>query len=45
MTQKRLTHAALLHIHRELLDNIDMKSVMADIISKTPERRSVIGIL
>ena len=45
MTQKRLTHAALLHIHKELLDDVGLRIVMAEFISKTQERRSVFGTL
>ena len=45
MTQQRLTHVALLHVHKDIVDSIDMKALMTEFISKTPERHSVFGTL
>ena len=43
LTQQRLTHIALLHVHKELADSIDIKILMSEFSSKTPERHSVFG--
>jgi hypothetical protein len=45
MTQQRLTHVSLLHVHKDLLDELDVTSVMREFVSKTPERRSVFGTI
>ena len=45
MLQKRLTHTALFHIHKYLMDKISLKQVMSEFISKTPERCVVFGRL
>lgn len=42
-SQKRLTHAALLHYHQKSLDEIDVAAVMKEFILKTAERRAVFG--
>lgn len=43
MTQKRLTHLALLTIHKDLLEKLDMNAIISNFIQKTPERVAVFG--
>lgn len=44
MSQKRLTHLALMNVHREILDSdLLLDDLLRDFISKTPERRCVFG--
>ena len=43
MTQCRLTNLALMHIHADILDLVDMESLVKDFCLKTAERRSVFG--
>jgi hypothetical protein len=44
MTQKRLTHLALLHCHRQRLEKIDIDSLCEEFVMKTNERRSTFGL-
>lgn len=43
MTQQRLNHVAVCHIHRDKLDLLTKKSVCAQFISFTPRRKQVFG--
>lgn len=43
MTQQRLTHVALMHVHASLLESIDMQKLIDIFICKNPERRAVFG--
>ena len=43
MSQKRLTHLALLHCHRERAENCDIRELVKDFACKTSERRTVFG--
>lgn len=43
MTQKRLTHIALMHVHQNILDTVDVKELMKQFIEKTPERKATFG--
>ena len=45
MTQKRLTHTSLMHVHQETLDSLDVASLMSTFVSKTAERRAVFGVV
>ena len=40
MTQKRLTHFALLHVHQRIVHEINLSNLMTIFINKNPERRS-----
>lgn len=40
MTQKRLTHLSLMHAHTDILNSLDIRPLMRDFISTTPERTS-----
>ncbi|KAF3832689.1 hypothetical protein F7725_026354 [Dissostichus mawsoni] len=40
MTQKRLTHLTLMHVHSNILDNVDVSALMRVFISATPERKA-----
>ncbi len=44
VTQKRLTHMALLHVHRDILDHINVQDLMREFISVTPERKAMFGV-
>ena len=43
MTQRRLTHVALLYVHHDIHDDLDQQLLMSEFISKTQERYSVFG--
>ena len=47
MTQERLTHVSLMHVHQnELqLDKINIKNLMKSFINNTSERKGVFGVL
>lgn len=45
MTQKRLTHLALMHVHGDVLDRQDTGSLMSSFISINPERKATFGVL
>ena len=45
MTQKRLTHTSLMHVHQEILDSLDVARLMSTFVSKTAERRAVFGVV
>lgn len=45
MSQQRLTHLALAHVHKDILDSLDMDALKRDFVNKTPERKSVFGKL
>lgn len=40
MTQKRLTHLTVMHVHSNILQNLNIHILMKDFISITPERKS-----
>lgn len=44
MTQKRLTHLLLLHIHESKTAKINLDSIVKDFVSRTAERKGVFGI-
>ena len=44
VSQKRLTHMALLHVHRGILDDIYVLDIMREFISITPEPTSTFGV-
>ncbi|KAK0153293.1 Zinc finger MYM-type protein 1 [Merluccius polli] len=44
VTQRRLTHMALLHVHKDILDDLDLQVHIDDFISRTPERKSTFGV-
>lgn len=43
--QKRLTHLALMHIHSDILDRLDIPSLVQSFIGNTPERKATFGAL
>ncbi|KAF3837143.1 hypothetical protein F7725_004607 [Dissostichus mawsoni] len=44
MTQRRLTHLALMHVvHSDILDRMDIQPLMKRFIDNTPERKSTFG--
>ena len=45
MTQERLTHVSLMHVHQNELDKIDIKDLMKSFINNTSERKGVFGVL
>ena len=45
MTQQRLTHLALMHVHPGILKKVDIHGLMRTFISTTSERRSTFGLL
>ncbi len=45
MSQKRLTHLALLTVHRNKLNKLDMNGLISQFIQTTPERVSIFGRL
>lgn len=44
VTQRRLTHMALLHVYKEILDDLDLQAHIAEFISRTPEHKSTFGV-
>ena len=44
MTQRRLTHLTLLHVHSDILDRMDIQPLMKRFIDNTPERKSTFGV-
>ena len=45
MTQQRLTHLALMHVHPDILKKVDIHGLMRTFISTTSERRTTFGLL
>ena len=45
MTQERLTHLALMHVHPDILKKVDIHGLMRTFISTTSERKSTFGLL
>ncbi len=45
VAQGRLTHLAVLHIHQDILDTLDIRALMRDFISTTPERKTTFGAI
>ena len=43
MSQRRLTQMAILSVHRDRLQNVDMRKLMKCFISKTPDRCAIFG--
>ena len=43
ISQKRLTHLALMHAHCDILDKVDIACLVKSFISNTPERKSTFG--
>ena len=43
MSQKRLNHVAISHVHQEFLDNIDMNEVLSKFVSASDIRTNLFG--
>jgi hypothetical protein len=43
MTQRRLTNLALMHMHADIIDSLDLQILVREFISQTPERGSIFG--
>ncbi|XP_022168292.1 zinc finger MYM-type protein 1-like [Myzus persicae] len=43
MTQKRLTHLMILHVHKSMTAKIDLKLIAKEFVSRTSERKSKFG--
>ena len=43
VSQSRLTHMALLHVHKDILDDLNLQDVIGEFISRTPERKTTFG--
>ena len=43
MTEKRLNNCSLLHVHKELLDDMNLVDVATDFVSCTDERIRYFG--
>ena len=43
MGQERLNNLMVLHVHKELTDEIELKEIANDFISKCPRRQEVFG--
>ncbi|KAL4098187.1 hypothetical protein QTP88_022835 [Uroleucon formosanum] len=43
MTQKRLTHMMILHVHKSMTAKIDLKLIAKEFVSRTSERKSTFG--
>jgi len=41
MTQQRLTHPAMMKVHADILQGLDLQTLMNSLVSKTPERIAV----
>ena len=44
MKQNRLTDLALMHVHEDIVDDVNIEALVKQFCSKTPERRSVFGV-
>ncbi|KAL2098343.1 hypothetical protein ACEWY4_007550 [Coilia grayii] len=44
VSQRRLTHMALLHIHKNVLDGLNLHEIIGEFIGQTPERKSTFGV-
>uniref|UniRef100_A0A8C1ZL55 Uncharacterized protein n=1 Tax=Cyprinus carpio TaxID=7962 RepID=A0A8C1ZL55_CYPCA len=45
MTQKRLTHLSLMNVHTDILNALDIHSLMRDFIYSAPERQATFGVI
>ncbi len=43
MTQHRLNHVIIPHIHKEKLDQLDLNNICSDFISKNESRKAYFG--
>ena len=43
MTEKRLNHCLLLHVHKELTDSVDLVAVAKEFIDSYDERKKYFG--
>ena len=43
MTQARLNHVAILHVHQEMTDNIDLVTVAREFVNKCDSRLTTFG--
>ena len=43
MTQMRLNHLAVLHVHQEMTDNVDIVAIAKEFVSKCDSRSSMFG--
>ena len=44
MSQARLNHAMLLHIHKNHTDHLDLIDISSEFVKESPHRQSVFGI-
>jgi hypothetical protein len=44
MTQQRLNHLTLLHVHKDITDNLDLKNICNDFISANEHRRNAFAV-
>jgi len=45
MGQGHVNHVAILHVHQELLDTINMTEIVKEFVDKHDSRRQVFGLL
>ncbi|KAH7967097.1 hypothetical protein HPB49_022640 [Dermacentor silvarum] len=45
MTQRRMTHLLLLHVHKKKVAELDSDAVMKKFVSRTAERSATFGLL
>ncbi len=45
MSQRRLTHLAVMHIHSHILDRVDVPSLVRSFIGNTPDRKATFGAM
>ena len=45
MTQNRLNNLLLLHVHKEYIDSLDLKSVINRFIGDCPVRRTIFSTM
>ena len=43
MTQQRFNHVLIPHVHKEKLDQLDLKSICSDFIAKNQSRKAFFG--
>lgn len=44
ISQNRLSHVALMHVHKSITSTLDLEKLMHSFIERTPERRAIFGI-
>ncbi|KAL3049947.1 hypothetical protein OYC64_012081 [Pagothenia borchgrevinki] len=45
MSQTRLTHLTLMHVHGDIVEQMDIQDMMKSFISMNPERKNTFGVL